>query len=71
MKIELSLGKCKIFCDKHTYLVTYIYIYLPGVLVGLAKPHWLSMYNAEKRVPNDFVTYTHFFTVFCDLHTLF
>ena len=25
-----------------------VYIYLPGLIVGLAKPHWLSMYNTEK-----------------------
>ena len=33
-----------------------VYINLPG----LAKPHWLSMYNTEKRVPKYFVTYTHY-----------
>ena len=39
--------------------------------MGLAKPHWLSIYNREKRVQEYFVTYTHFFIVSCDLHTLF
>ena len=38
-----------------------VYIYLPGLLVGLVKPYRLSMYNPEKKGSK----------VFCDLHTIF
>ena len=48
-----------------------VYIYLPELLVRLAKPQWLSMYNTEKMVPKSFVTYTHSSIIFGDLHTLF
>ena len=26
-----------------------VHLLLQGLLVGLAKPHWLSMYNREKK----------------------
>ena len=46
------------------------YIYLLGLLLGLAKPHGLSMYNTKKG-SKVFFTYTHSSKVFCDLHILF
>ena len=38
-----------------------VYIHLPGLPVGLAKPHWPSMYNTGKKG----------YKVLCDLNTFF